>query len=142
MKLLTYDAGAGPRCGVLDGERVVDVTALLGRRRTLRDVRDLLETVESGIDRVGEAMSRSSAAPGTPLAQVRLRAPVLRPPTVRDFMIYEEHATAQGTRTREEAWYRMPIFYFSNPSASMGRMRRCLTRRRRRCWTTSWSWAA
>ena len=30
-------------------------------------------------------------------------------------MIFEEHATAQGTRQRQKAWYRMPIFYFSNP---------------------------
>ena len=32
MKLLTYDNGTGPRCGVLQGDGVVDVTALLGNR--------------------------------------------------------------------------------------------------------------
>ena len=30
MKLLTYDNGTGPRCGVLQDDAVVDVTALLG----------------------------------------------------------------------------------------------------------------
>ena len=120
MKLLTYDTGSGPRCGVLNGEQVVDVTALLGEHRTLRDVRELLEFDDSSVDRVREALARSSGAPGSALTQVRLRAPVLRPPTVRDFMIYEEHATAQGTREREEAWYRMPIFYFSNPLCMYG----------------------
>jgi fumarylacetoacetate (FAA) hydrolase len=35
-------------------------------------------------------------------------------------MIFEEHATAQGTRQREEAWYRMPIFYFSSPLCIYG----------------------
>ena len=93
---------------------MIDVTALLGARRTLRDVQALLELGASSIDRVREALARNVAAPGVPLANVRLRSPVLQPPTVRDFMIYEEHATDQGTRTREEAWYRMPIFYFSN----------------------------
>ena len=42
------------------------------------------------------------------------------PPTIRDFMIFEEHATQQGSREREEAWYRMPIFYFSNPLCVYG----------------------
>mgnify|MGYP001041332953 CR=1 FL=1 len=114
MKLLTYDTGAGTRCGVLQDDHVVDVTALLGGRRTLRDVQALLELGESSIDRVGDALARNVSAPGVPLADVRLRSPILQPPTVRDFMIYEEHATGQGTRTREETWYRMPIFYFSN----------------------------
>ena len=38
MKLLTYDTGTGPRCGVLQDDHVVDVTALLGAPQTLRDV--------------------------------------------------------------------------------------------------------
>ena len=48
------------------------------------------------------------------LDAVRLRSPVLRPPTVRDFIVYEEHASSQGTRQPNEVWYRMPVFYFSN----------------------------
>jgi len=120
MKLLTYDTGVGPRCGVLREEQVVDVTALLGGRRTLRDVRALLELGESSIDRVKGALARNVAAPCIPLDSVRLRSPILQPPTIRDFMIYEEHATSQGTREREEAWYRMPIFYFSNPLCVYG----------------------
>lgn len=115
MKLLTYDSGSGPRCGVLRGEdEVVDVTALLGSPYTLQDVKALLDTGDSAIDRVRDALAANPGAAAAPLAVVRLRSPVLQPPTVRDFMIYEEHATAQGTRQREEAWYRMPIFYFSN----------------------------
>ena len=30
MKLLTYDTGNGPRCGVLQNDTIVDATALLG----------------------------------------------------------------------------------------------------------------
>ena len=120
MKLLTYDSGSGPRCGVLRGDDVVDVAALLGVDRPLADVRALLETGESAVDQVRTALASNSAAPSVPLASVRLRSPVLQPPTVRDYMIYEEHATGQGTRTREEAWYRMPIFYFSNPLCIAG----------------------
>ena len=114
MKLLTYDSGNGPRCGVLRDEQVVDVTALLGAEQTLRDVRALLETGDSSIDRVRDALEKNVAAQEVPLASVRLRSPVLQPPTVRDFIIFEEHATGQGTREQTDAWYRLPIFYFSN----------------------------
>ena len=39
---------------------------------------------------------------------------MLQPPTVRDFFSFEGHASGQGARTLHEAWYRLPIFYFSN----------------------------
>jgi hypothetical protein len=101
MKLLTYDTGSGPRCGALQDEYVIDVNALL-------------ELGALPIEEVREPLARNTRAPSVPLMQVRLRSPALQPPTVRDFMTFEEHATAQGTRQREEAWYRMPIFYFSS----------------------------
>ncbi len=114
MKLLTYDAGSGPRCGVLQDQLVLDVTALLGADRTLRDVRALLEQGDAPIDRLRDALAGGLAAPGVPLPMVQLRAPVLQPPTVRDFFSYEAHANGQGARELHEAWYRLPIFYFSN----------------------------
>ena len=120
MKLLTYDNGSGPRCGVLRDDAVVDVTALLGGRRTIRDVGALLDTSDSAVDRVGDALAGNTAAPAVALSDVRLRAPILRPPTVRDYIVYEEHATSQGTREINDVWYRMPVFYFSNPLVIYG----------------------
>ena len=124
MKLVTYNAGTGPHCGVLHQDSVIDVTALLDAPLPLRDVQALLETGEDAVDRVRSALSQensaNSAAPVFALEDVQLQSPILRPPTIRDFMIFEEHATQQGTREREEAWYRMPIFYFSNPLCVYG----------------------
>jgi 2-keto-4-pentenoate hydratase/2-oxohepta-3-ene-1,7-dioic acid hydratase in catechol pathway len=43
-----------------------------------------------------------------------------RPPSVRDFMAFEEHirnASAHRGQGVPEAWYEQPVFYFSNPSA-------------------------
>jgi 2-keto-4-pentenoate hydratase/2-oxohepta-3-ene-1,7-dioic acid hydratase in catechol pathway len=123
MKLLTYDTGSGPRAGVLAGDSVVDATALLGAEHTLRDVRALLEFADNAIDRLHDALDRV-AAPRVPLARVQLRAPVMQPPTVRDYIAFEEHATGQWTREsggpRMEAWSRLPIFYFSNPLCIVG----------------------
>ncbi|NQW22279.1 MAG: fumarylacetoacetate hydrolase family protein [SAR202 cluster bacterium] len=120
MKLLTYDTGNGPRCGVLDNDDVVDVSALVGDGQQLRDVQALLELGDSPIDRVRDALAKNTAAPRVPLANVQLRSPVLQPPTVRDFIVYEEHASNQGTREPAEVWYRMPVFYFSNPLCVYG----------------------
>ena len=35
-------------------------------------------------------------------------------------MVYEGHASAGGTRQLSDAWYRLPIFYFSNPLRIFG----------------------
>jgi 2-keto-4-pentenoate hydratase/2-oxohepta-3-ene-1,7-dioic acid hydratase in catechol pathway len=35
-------------------------------------------------------------------------------------MVYEGHASGGGTRQLSDAWYRLPIFYFSNPLCIFG----------------------
>lgn len=58
-----------------------------------------------------------------PLDSVRLRAPIPRPPSVRDFLSFEEHCrNASQALGRDVApvWYRQPVFYFSNPVAVLG----------------------
>ena len=120
MKLCTYDAGNGPRAGVVVDTRVLDAATLLGESAGLRDVRALLELPNEPVERLRAALGRAGSAAGEPLASVRLRAPILQPPTVRDFMVYEGHATQGGTRKVAEAWYRLPIFYFSSPLRIFG----------------------
>ena len=117
MKLITYDRGDGPRAGVVVDEQVLDVAALLGERSGLRDVRALLELPNDPLKRLKSVLG---SAEGVPLTSVKLRAPILQPPTVRDFMVYEGHASAGGTRKLSDAWYRLPIFYFSNPLCIFG----------------------
>ena len=123
MKLLTYDVGSGPRAGALVDDRVLDVTVLLGAAETLRDVHALLALADSPLERLQAALAANSVGPSVPLASVRLRAPVLQPPTVRDFFDFEAHA-GHWRRLRNEQipepWYRLPIFYFSNPLRIIG----------------------
>jgi 2-keto-4-pentenoate hydratase/2-oxohepta-3-ene-1,7-dioic acid hydratase in catechol pathway len=120
MKLVTYDAGNGPRAGVVVGEQVLDVAALLGEQGGLRDVRALLDLPNDPLARLQSAVGSARSPQGMALASVRLRAPILQPPTVRDFMVYEGHANAGGTRQLSDAWYRLPIFYFSSPLRIFG----------------------
>ncbi len=49
--------------------------------------------------------------------------PILRPPSVRDFYAFEGHVGTMWRRRGQEipeAWYRLPIFYFSNTSELRG----------------------
>jgi fumarylacetoacetate (FAA) hydrolase len=59
-----------------------------------------------------------------PLDEVRLLAPVQRPPSVRDFYAFEEHVrNARAVTGRGEVvpeWYEIPVFYFSNAAAVYG----------------------
>ena len=121
MKLLTYETDSGPRCGVLQDGQILDVSALLGMSgHHLRDVRALLEQGDSPLDQVRDALAKDNSVQKLPLADVKLLAPVIQPPTVRDFIVYEEHASNQGTREPNEVWYRMPVFDFSNPLCIYG----------------------
>jgi len=106
MKLFTYDDGSGPKAGFMIGDRMMDAGEMLGV--PVRDVQALLE-VPGALERLRGAGQRPTLQGNS-----RLRAPVLRPPTIRDFFVYEGHANAGGTRELSEPWYRLPIFYFSN----------------------------
>lgn len=56
-------------------------------------------------------------------ADLRFGPPILRPPSLRDFYAFEGHVSAMWARREQpvpEAWYRLPIFYFSNVSEIRG----------------------
>jgi fumarylacetoacetate (FAA) hydrolase len=49
--------------------------------------------------------------------------PILRPPSLRDFYAFERHVRTMWERRGgdvPEAWYRIPVFYFSNVSEMRG----------------------
>jgi fumarylacetoacetate (FAA) hydrolase len=58
------------------------------------------------------------------LDEVRLLAPIPRPPSVRDAYAFEEHvanaARVTGRPGVPPEWYEIPVFYFSNPAAIYG----------------------
>ncbi len=56
-------------------------------------------------------------------ADLAFGPPVLRPPSLRDFYAFEGHVATMWTRRGgeiPEAWFRLPIFYFSNVSEIRG----------------------
>ena len=58
-----------------------------------------------------------------PAPGLRFGPPILRPPSLRDFYAFEGHVRTMWERRGgevPEAWYRLPIFYFSNVSEIRG----------------------
>lgn len=103
MKLVTYDAGAGPRVGVWrDGE--------------VRDAGfdgDMVALISAGM---------SSASVGEPVPGARLLAP-LRPRSLRDFLAFEGHlkgAYAGLGRDIPAEWYEVPAYYKGMPDTVIG----------------------
>jgi 2-keto-4-pentenoate hydratase/2-oxohepta-3-ene-1,7-dioic acid hydratase in catechol pathway len=118
MRFVTYrhrDAAAD-RAGVL-----ADAATVHGMSAGTSLV-DLLGDDGERLRRAGEAALRDPHEVVL-LAEVRLRAPLPRPATVRDFYAFEQHVrTARQRRGLEmdPEWYQLPVFYFSNPYATCG----------------------
>jgi 2-keto-4-pentenoate hydratase/2-oxohepta-3-ene-1,7-dioic acid hydratase in catechol pathway len=132
MKLLTFLEGDQPRLGRLldDGETIVDLTASGSPR-----LASMLAYLDAGDAAREEAESVSS--PTRRLDEVKLLAPLPRPRSVRDCMVFERHIV-QATRTvarwkmgpfeplsrpflkLSKVWYEQPIFYKSNRFSVVG----------------------
>jgi 2-keto-4-pentenoate hydratase/2-oxohepta-3-ene-1,7-dioic acid hydratase in catechol pathway len=78
----------------------------------------VLDLVRSGLPAALAAGQRALGEPAVPLDAVRLLPP-LTPPTVRDFVAFEEHVGGIAGEVVPE-WYQAPTFYFTNPYALIG----------------------
>src|SRR6185437_5535762 len=118
MKWVTYQGPqdeAGERTGVLSGDTIHPAEPGV----------TLLELVGRGADGLRLAGEEALRSPGVPLAAVRLRAPIPRPPSIRDSLCFLEHmrncqAALGGGRELADTWYRIPAFYFACPATVLG----------------------
>lgn len=95
---------------------------------------DMVAFIENGalaLDAAAEALefiARDGEAPdGAELtfepAEIRLLAPIPRPPLIRDFMAFEAHLKNIYPRLGREIppqWYELPVYYKGNPSSVGG----------------------
>jgi len=91
--------------GRIEGERVIQLAA---------------QTLEAFFSGGGQAREHEEYR----LEDVRLVAPIRRPPSFRDFYAFEQHvknaAAVVGRPGVPDEWYEIPVFYFSNPAAIYG----------------------
>jgi 2-keto-4-pentenoate hydratase/2-oxohepta-3-ene-1,7-dioic acid hydratase in catechol pathway len=112
MRLATYEYRGRRQCGV-----VLDAAV-----RPFLDGTTLLSLIHSGLS--GSAEELPPLGDSIPVDGVRLLPP-LEPPSVRDFVTFEEHVegvmrSMGGPSAVPEAWYDAPTFYFTNPAALIG----------------------
>lgn len=102
MKLVTYEAGSGPRVGALEDGSVVDV-GFDG---------DMVRFIEAG----------APVGARTPVAGARLLSP-LRPRSLRDFLTFKGHldnALSRLGRPIPEEWFDVPAYYKGLPDTVIG----------------------
>jgi 2-keto-4-pentenoate hydratase/2-oxohepta-3-ene-1,7-dioic acid hydratase in catechol pathway len=110
----------------LDGEGKERVGVVSdGRIRTLLPGIRLLDLLGSEGSPLEGAAHQAEVDPREEFGvdEMRVRAPIPLPPSVRDFYAFEQHVrTARHRRglEMEPDWYELPVFYFSNPAAIAG----------------------
>jgi len=112
VRLLTFDAGDGPRAGVLDEERAVDAWALLGEphRGSLKEL--------IAADRIDDLRGRlgDTGAPSHPLSAVRVLPPIPDPEKIVCIGLnYRKHAAEVGVDV--DALPDVPTIFAKYPNA-------------------------
>ena len=151
MRLVTFqlDTAAGPlqRVGALLDDHVVDLQHAVAASRDTGDPgralleagatlpSDMLAVLERGEPALGAAADALSFVQRTgavtwegrtvlhPCDRVRLRAPLPRPRSLRDFMVVEEHvenSLRAAGQTVPPEWYEMPVYYKGNVDTIYG----------------------
>jgi 2-keto-4-pentenoate hydratase/2-oxohepta-3-ene-1,7-dioic acid hydratase in catechol pathway len=143
VKLVAFEVATplGPveRLGAVRADKIVDLNLAaahlyLGKRIPNPYARadffvpsGLIKLLEGGAESSAEAKAALDALPEKPELprgerivwrgdEVRLKAP-LRPPSLRDFFAFEDHAKAGAERRKEpmqKEWYDQPVYYKGN----------------------------
>jgi 2-keto-4-pentenoate hydratase/2-oxohepta-3-ene-1,7-dioic acid hydratase in catechol pathway len=104
VRLVTYDAGTGPRVGMMagDGGTVIDLAF--------------------GGDMIAYIEADAPLSTSIPIDGARLLAP-LRPRSLRDFLAFEGHlknALPRLGRAIPDEWYEVPAYYKGMPDTVIG----------------------
>ncbi len=115
MRFASWESPDGVRSGVVTPDGL----------RALPEGTSVLDLVRAGLPAALDAGAAAAlAGPVVPVDGVRLLPP-LTPPSVRDFVAFEEHVegvmqAVTGNAGVVPEWYEAPTFYFTNPHALVG----------------------
>jgi 2-keto-4-pentenoate hydratase/2-oxohepta-3-ene-1,7-dioic acid hydratase in catechol pathway len=116
MKFVKAHTADGNRLGVVRPDGVVALSGEAGR------LEEAFGDDGEALRRLGEAILASPAGEER-LADLALLTPV-QPPSMRDFMVFEEHVLPgwrrAGMSRGPDVWYQQPIGYFSNAANLRG----------------------
>jgi 2-keto-4-pentenoate hydratase/2-oxohepta-3-ene-1,7-dioic acid hydratase in catechol pathway len=119
MKLITFlNKNQESRIGWLVGENVVDMQ--LASEKLPTDMLIFIDNHEVYFEII---KSLGKVQPHYALSEIKLLAPLPNPRSFRDYIGFEMHmqnASRSFGHKIAEAWYKMPIFYFTNHQAIYG----------------------
>jgi len=122
MKLVTFKNKEGQsRAGWLKEDGVVDMNAV-SNGKLPADMLSFIDNHEKYFSIIKE-LKLENVSPTYSLDEVTLLAPLPNPRSFRDYIGFEQHmlnASAKFGHQIGEAWYEMPIFYFTNHQAIYG----------------------
>jgi 2-keto-4-pentenoate hydratase/2-oxohepta-3-ene-1,7-dioic acid hydratase in catechol pathway len=112
VRWVSYRSGGENRVGLVTDDGV----------HAVRGVDRLVDLLGDDGELLAQAAERALADPleVVELDPATLLAPVPVPPSIRDFMAFEEHVVNSGLRANRQVdpdWYELPVFYFTNPAA-------------------------
>lgn len=134
--MATTPFGDVDRLGALIDDRIVDLSAAHQARAAEREgpagvagagqlvppsLLGLLQAEAAGMVAAHSALQYATerTAFSVPADGVRLRAPLPRPNSIRDFMVVEEHVRNSGLEV-PDVWYEIPVYYKGNADAVFG----------------------
>jgi 2-keto-4-pentenoate hydratase/2-oxohepta-3-ene-1,7-dioic acid hydratase in catechol pathway/glyoxylase-like metal-dependent hydrolase (beta-lactamase superfamily II) len=117
VKWVTYQRDDDERVGVLADDTIYAMPSGV-------TLLDLIARGSTGLRQAGEEVQRAPSAT-VALADVRLLAPIPRPPSIRDSLCFLDHmrncqAALGAGRLLADTWYRIPAFYFACPATVLG----------------------
>lgn len=94
---------------------------LKGGHKSLQAAEDALAYAKRRLEIDNEPRARNGARFIFDSKTARLRSPIPRPNTTRDFSIYHDHMSKGGrSPDKKPAWYKTPPFYKGNPDTVLG----------------------
>lgn len=117
MKLVTFTKGKNDcQIGALIGDQILDLN-LASKGKLPKDMLLLIEGGETLLNVVKELIQKPESSTLYSTREVKIKAPILNPPSLKDFFAFEEHAKAGAKRRNENLaseWYEMPAYYKGN----------------------------
>ena len=111
MKLATFTYQGATRIGIVNGEAILDLTA-----EAPELPREMVAFLEAGGSALERARKAASSADGIPLGQVKLEAPIRRPPEFLAIGLnYADHIAESGMKKPE-----FPLFFNKQSSCVTG----------------------
>ena len=124
MKLLTFTKINSEECflGALIGSQVLDLN-LTSENKIPKDMLAFIQDGEKLLKLANNYIQNPKPSALYPVSEIKIKAPILKPPSLKDFFAFEEHAKAGAKRRNEELmkeWYDIPAYYKGNHRAIFG----------------------